>query len=115
MSDTTDDMDFYAGLYEGHLEIMERRKREHRWTMKNGETVLVKKMSTGHILKVRRRLEMKISELERDIQELDGHDPGSVYSYAQLVARIEEWQEWLAIMNKQIKKRMNVLKGKGQF
>lgn len=116
MSDTTDDMEFYGGLYERHMEVMQHRKQQRQWTMKNGEPIPVKKMQTGHILKCRRRIEMKITALETNIQELDENDfAGSQLSYAAWTAEIEDWQEWLAIMNKEIKRRMKVLKGKGQF
>lgn len=115
MSDTTDDLDYYGGLYEHHMEEMQLRKREHRWTMKNGETILVKKMQTGHILACRHWIERQIAALEQNIQELDEFDVTSQLSYETWIAEIEEWQDWLKIMNKQIKKRMKVLKGKGQF
>ena len=50
MSDTTDDMEAGAGLYEAWLENQERKKEEKIWTMRDGTEILIKDMETSHII-----------------------------------------------------------------
>ena len=59
MSDTTDDMEIGAALYEAHLERIQEQVDKKLWQTRSGEVIKISNMGDSHLVNTIRLLRRK--------------------------------------------------------